>query len=50
MKFFAKFPTDAGQYAGTHFFATLKSRTAFLHRAQRRGIDTSNAVLGVGKF
>jgi len=46
MKFTVIFPASAGQYAGTHTFATLKERVAFMKRAAARGVDITTAKLG----
>lgn len=45
MKYFVTFSQDQGQYAGTHWFATVRSRTAFLAKARMLGYE----VMRVGK-
>lgn len=46
MTFTATFPNSAGQYAGTHYFDTKKSRAGFIDRALRRGVDIGLVQLG----
>jgi len=48
MKYFVIFPQTSGQYAGWHRFSTVRSRTAFLERAIRRGYKDFS--IGEGRY
>jgi hypothetical protein len=45
MKHSVTFPASAGQYAGTHFFATNNERSAFIERALLRGVDCRGVAM-----
>ena len=44
MKYTATFPATAGQWAGSHWFATKAARVNFVARAKLRGADISEVV------
>lgn len=46
MRYYCDFPDTAGQYAGRHYFATIRERDAFIARAAARGVDIKAARRG----